>query len=84
MAESNWTFSGKPKPLHFLDQKQHFLEFEHKIRHVVVNDVPNQGDAWDNEIFQRNAASRGLQHDPPVAYHDLIILSDADEVPDPR
>lgn len=84
VAESNVTFSQKPKPLYFERDKPRFREFQHKIRHVVVDDMPDGTDAWANEIFQRNAAKRGLFYEPPVREQDLIILSDADEVPDPR
>lgn len=84
LAESDTTFSEKPKPLHYDVHKSEFLEYAHKIRHVVINDLPKNGSAWENEHFQRDAAGRGLQYDPPLAPQDLVILSDADEVPDPR
>jgi beta-1,4-mannosyl-glycoprotein beta-1,4-N-acetylglucosaminyltransferase len=84
LAESNVTFSQKPKHLVFEENQKRFKPFLHKIRHIVVNDAPSSGDPWQNEAFQRNAIVRGLFEATPVNDLDLIILSDVDEVPDPR
>ncbi len=41
LVEATKTFSGKPKPLYFQDNKEMFSEFLHKIVHIVVDDMPD-------------------------------------------
>lgn len=84
LAESNTTFSQKPKALEFQQNRKRFEPFLHKVRHVVVDDSPSTGDPRQNEAFQRNAVMQGLFDPSPVGEKDLIIISDVDEVPDPR
>ena len=79
IAESPYTFSCKPKPLHF--NPSHFKKFEDQIIYLVVEDMPlGLGDAWANEYHQRNALQRGLTQATPS---DWIIISDVDEIPNP-
>ena len=80
LAEATVTFTGKPKPLHYSDNKERFKEFEHKIIHVVVDDMPTEVYAAQRERFQRDALDRGLSDARP---DDIIMLSDADEIPYP-
>ena len=78
VVESPWTFSGKRKPLWFWENRERFAYWLPRISHVVVEDMPNTGNAWANEYHQRNAIERGLlvhRHD------DVILLSDVDEIP---
>lgn len=80
LAESPYTFTGKPKPLIFGENKQRFARYLHKITHIVVDDLP-MGDsitAWNREHFQRSALKRGLADAAP---EDLVLLSDVDEIP---
>ncbi len=81
LAEATRTFSNEPKPLIFRDNRERFARFLHKIEHVVVDDLPAEGDAWDREAFQRNAVARGLGRAAP---DDVIMLSDVDEIPFPE
>lgn len=81
IAEATRTFSNGPKPLHFADNKSRFARFLPKIIHVVIDDLPDEGDAWDREAFQRNALSRGLENAAP---DDIIMISDVDEIPYPE
>lgn len=78
IAEATRTFSGDPKPLHFADNRQRFARFLTKIVHVVIDDLPAEGDAWDREAFQRNAVARGLTDARP---DDVVMISDVDEIP---
>ncbi len=81
LVESTSTFTGQPKPLFFAQNKQRFRKFLPKITHVIVDDMP-----WDPEspyvceALQRSAIGRGLGAAQP---DDLIIVSDADEIPKP-
>ncbi len=81
IAEATKTFANEPKPLHFQDNKARFAAFLPKIVHVVVDDLPDAGDAWDREAFQRNAVGRGLEG---AAADDIVMISDVDEIPYPE
>jgi beta-1,4-mannosyl-glycoprotein beta-1,4-N-acetylglucosaminyltransferase len=41
ISEATITFSGKAKPLYYLENKIRFKKFEDKIIHNIVNDTPN-------------------------------------------
>ncbi|APW36522.1 hypothetical protein RD110_04300 [Rhodoferax koreense] len=81
LVEATRSFQGQPKPLHFADNRQRFAAFLGKIEHVVVDDFPEGASAWDREHFQRDAIMRGLGD---CAAEDLVIISDADEIPRPE
>src|SRR5271156_187621 len=78
LVEATKTFSNKPKPLHFQENRARFAAFENKIIHVVVEDAPDTSDAWVIERFQRNAIERGLRGCKP---DDWVLVSDLDEIP---
>lgn len=90
IAESDKTFpEGKPKPLHFKENKGRLYgSYAKKIRHVLIGD--DEGPAGEEakeeeQQYSRNALSEGLvEMDPTVRPQDLIILSDVGEVPDAR
>lgn len=85
LAESSSTFSGQSKPLIFRDNKNRFEPYLAKIQHVVIDDTPSNGSAWNMEEFQRNALMRVFNDmEPAVQARDLIVVSDVDEVPDTR
>ena len=86
IVESTHTFIGKRKPLFFNENKHLFEKFNHKIIHIIVNDFPfkhnvKPSQVWENEFFQRNAISRGIDS-MPLKLNDIIIISDVDEIPD--
>lgn len=83
LVEATLTHAGNPKPLFYEDNKKLFAEFEHKVVHVIVDDFPKTKDAWVRERFQRNCISRGLSQ-LDVKTEDLIIVSDLDEIPNPK
>jgi beta-1,4-mannosyl-glycoprotein beta-1,4-N-acetylglucosaminyltransferase len=78
LVEAAHTHAGKPKPLHYQNNKQRFAGFAKKIIHVIVEDMPSQGDAWVRERFQRDAIPRGLT---ACRDEDWILMSDVDEIP---
>jgi hypothetical protein len=78
LVEATKTFSNKPKPLYFQENRARFAAFENKIIHVVVEDAPDTSDAWAIERFQRNAIERGLRACKPS---DWVLVSDLDEIP---
>lgn len=83
LVESTCTFSGSPKPLFFEKYKAEFQAYLDKIVHIVVDDTPQEGIAWDREHFQRNAIERGFQR-IGLQPNDIIQLSDVDEIPNPN
>ena len=89
LVEATRSFTGKPKPLHYAENASRYAAYQDKIIHIVVEDMPEGAqdaelenallkDAWRREYFQRNAIARGLGG---AAGDDLIMLSDADEIP---
>jgi beta-1,4-mannosyl-glycoprotein beta-1,4-N-acetylglucosaminyltransferase len=91
IVESTHTHVGNPKPLFFEENKQKFLQFSHKIIHVVVDDFPfkapnidyQKSEQWTNEKFQRNAIRRGLDK-IQFEDEDCLTITDLDEIPDPN
>jgi hypothetical protein len=81
LVEATHTHQFKPKPLYYSDNKERFKAFEHKIIHIIVDDLPKAKNSWDMERFQRNAIARGIKDCMPG---DTIIVSDLDEIPDPK
>jgi len=92
IVESTHTFVGKEKKLYFNENKHLFEQFTNKIIHIIVDDFPykyhnvdiGNSNIWDNEFFQRNAISRGINYIENLAESDVIIISDLDEIPDPN
>lgn len=78
LVEATHTFSGKPKPLFFQENRAAFKPFLDRIIHVVAEDLPNASKAFDREDFQRDCVCRGLSGCRP---DDLVMLSDVDEIP---
>jgi beta-1,4-mannosyl-glycoprotein beta-1,4-N-acetylglucosaminyltransferase len=90
LVEANQTFTGKSKLLYFSENKNLYEKFKDKIIHIIV-DLPfnnetiniKNNDQWANEIYQRNCISKGLNQ-IEITNNDLIIISDIDEIPDPK
>lgn len=78
IAEATMSHSGNPKELILKNNLSRFDKYMSKIRHVIVDDMPNTNDSWIRERFQRKALERQL-HD--LEKDDIIIVSDMDEIP---
>lgn len=81
IVEATRTFSNRPKPLHYAENKDRFSAFSSKIIHVVVDDYPEFETAWTYENHQRNCIERGLTQ---CRDDDVIMISDIDEIPRPE
>lgn len=46
ISECNYTISGKEKPLYYLENKDRFEKFNHKIIHHVLEDIPESFDDY--------------------------------------
>jgi len=44
LVEATKTFTGKHKPLYYLENKKRFEKFNHKIIHIIVSDMPDSFD----------------------------------------
>jgi len=94
IVESSHTFTGKEKKSFFNENKHLFERFGGKIMHILMDGLPyiypninihNNNDVWANEIFQRNYISVGIYViRDDLSESDVIIISDSDEIPDPR
>lgn len=87
LVEATKTHTGKPKPLHYEENKGRFSAFHDRIIHIVVDDFPDppadydlKKASWMRENFQRNAIMRGLKS---AREDDVVIISDLDEIPCP-
>jgi beta-1,4-mannosyl-glycoprotein beta-1,4-N-acetylglucosaminyltransferase len=80
---------GNEKKLYYNENKELFKDFNEKIIHIIIDEVPyktpnvNNKEQWINEIFQRNAISRGIKSNE-LSLEDLLIIADLDEIPDPN
>lgn len=83
IVEATHTFTGEEKPLYYQRNQPRYAKFKDKIIHVVVDDMPNTGSPWQNELHQRNQIHQGVES---LNLHpdDLLIITDLDEIPDPR
>lgn len=79
IVEANKTWQNNKKKFNFNINK--FKKFSDKIIYVKVEDMPNGENPWLRENFQRNCITRGLSL---ANNDDLIIISDADEIPNPE
>eukprot|EP00755_Sulcionema_specki_P005252 Sspe_Gene.32258::Locus_15824_Transcript_1_1_Confidence_1.000_Length_1452::g.32258::m.32258/K00737/MGAT3; beta-1,4-mannosyl-glycoprotein beta-1,4-N-acetylglucosaminyltransferase len=91
VVESNFTFSGTPKQLHFRDADSaiwaRFERFRKKIHHVVVTNDPVlnvNGNVTEQEkaSIRRRIRSAGIEALPgDMRPTDYVLMSDVDEVP---
>ena len=79
IVESNLTYSGREKPLHFAESAPRFDSFAGKIRYVIAHADPGPSPAI-REAAQRNAAWDGMDD---FGDGDILIQGDADEIPHP-
>jgi beta-1,4-mannosyl-glycoprotein beta-1,4-N-acetylglucosaminyltransferase len=77
ITEATLTHGGQPKPLYFQDNLDRYGKYLNKVTHIVVDQYPAM-DSWSIERHQRNQLLRGLLDCAP---DDIIIISDADEIP---
>jgi beta-1,4-mannosyl-glycoprotein beta-1,4-N-acetylglucosaminyltransferase len=87
LVESTKTFMGFDKPLYYAENKERFSKFNDKIVHIVVDNfiVPNvdKNEQWNNEAIQRNHIHPGIV-ELELEDYDYILISDIDEIPDPK
>jgi beta-1,4-mannosyl-glycoprotein beta-1,4-N-acetylglucosaminyltransferase len=87
IVEATRTFQKNPKPLHFKENIERYKKFSDKIIHVVVDQYPGffskfrVPTTWDYGNHQKDQIIQGLKD---CKENDTIIISDIDEIPDPK
>lgn len=78
LCESPVTHTGKSKPLHFLENKSRFKDFN--ITHLIVDNYEKyiNGIPLDMEVNQRDFLEKGISDIDPES---IVLLSDVDEIP---
>ena len=87
IAEATRDHAGKEKKLNFNINK--FSKFKNKIEYLIIEDLPIKVSAQKNnwhenhlrDQFQRNSLFKGYEK---FEDNDLIMISDIDEIPDPK
>jgi len=79
IVEGDKTWQNNPKKLRF--DINNFQNFKEKIIYIPVEDLPDGKDPYLRENYQRNSILRGLLNSNE---NDLIIISDLDEIPNPK
>ena len=79
ITEGNKTWQNNPKNLRFDINK--FEKFKEKIIYIPVTDMPDGDNPYLRENHQRNCLERGLIK---ADKNDIIIISDLDEIPNPK
>ncbi|KAK9763617.1 hypothetical protein K7432_009540 [Basidiobolus ranarum] len=82
IAESDRTFTGKPKELTFQKNRDRFKFAESKIRYIfhAGRDLKPNESPFEQESELRQSITDYLEEEK-VAAGDLIIMSDVDEIP---
>lgn len=81
LGESLETFSGKEKPLYYLENKERFAKWEYKIIHAIIPKTPTYYDSFERAGFQKDFLRRGITQAKP---EDIIYYSDCDEIWTPQ
>ena len=87
ICEATLDHAGNKKKLNFDIKK--FRKYENKIKYIIIDDLPkvvkkfkkHWHPAHARDQFQRNSLVRGLSDCDP---NDLIMISDLDEIPNPK
>jgi len=80
LGESEQTFSGKRKPLYYLDNKNKFKKWESKIIHVIHPEIQNKN-SFEIAAFQKDNLKSGLAN---ANDDDIIYFGDVDEIWKPK
>jgi len=78
--EAPLTFSGKPKPLYFFDNRDKFAKYSNKIIYNVFDEEKEGWDQWDRDREHKNGAMKALTN---LDNCDIVFYSDADEIWEP-
>lgn len=91
IVEAPSNFGGLPKPIYYLEQKERFKKWEHKIKHFVIDEnytseeiefardskYTNGDIRWMHEFLQKESIKKALTH---LQDDDLCYIGDVDEI----
>lgn len=75
------THSGLDKPLYYLNNKHLFESYNHKIRHVLLEESSLSNDPWTNEKMHFNRLTDGISD---AKASDLLMIGAVDEFPNKK
>lgn len=76
LCESRQTFSGREKPLHFLENNERFAKWLPKVVHLVAPEK-NCSDSFERAFHQKEFLKTGLKD---ADDSDLVFYGDLDEI----
>ena len=79
ICEAKQNHRGLPKKLNFPLEK--FNQIKEKIIYITFDSFPKFNSTWKRQDYQRNYLLNGLSK---ADSNDLILFSDADEIPIPK
>jgi hypothetical protein len=82
LAECEETFSGKPKPLYYNENKERFIKWQHKIIHVLNNKIETN-DSFERAGYQKDSIRKFLEH-LDLKDDDIVYFGDLDEIWKPQ
>ncbi|MBM3886977.1 hypothetical protein FJ364_03520 [Candidatus Dependentiae bacterium] len=82
ITESPWTVSGNSKPLYYLENKERFSKFEHKIIHNITEEIPNDySDYMEKKKYHTPMGGNDLNGTPyreyPIRFQRAIFNRDS-------
>lgn len=80
LVDSPYSFTGNKQRIPFFEMEDKSDYFEYNIQEWIVDELPIIGNAWQNEINQRNDILKSLI-ELNAKDDDIIIVSDVDEIP---
>lgn len=78
IVQAYHTFRAVPKPVFFQKNDERWAKYRDKISTVTIG-LSGGKDTWEREAYQRNIISIEAKH--VYAPEDILIISDADEIP---
>lgn len=80
ISESRLTFSEKPKPLYYEENKERFKKWKHKIIHHIADDIKSDN-IFERTGHQKDSIRKDLKGCNP---NDIIYYGDVDEIWNPQ
>lgn len=80
LGEAVETFSGKPKPLWYDENKKRFAKWEHKILHRIIGKKETDS-SFERAYYQKGALQDALTH---LDDADIVYFGDLDEIWQPQ
>lgn len=84
IVEATETYQGDSKELNFDNHREDFLKFKDKIIYKTVEYPQYMTDPWEREYFLRDSIFQALREESNISHQDEVIISDADEIPNPK